>query len=592
MSCRWLPAWAPVLLAFVFVGLDGAAPAAANSKYASLVIDAHTGAVIRSDNADARRYPASLTKIMTLYVVFEELNAGRLKKTDKITFSKYASQKPPSKLGIKPGGTITVDNAIRALVTKSANDVAAAVAEHIGGSESAFARRMTETARRLGMNKTTFRNASGLPNAKQSTTARDMVTLGMRVMNDFPEHYSYFSLKSFTWRGKTFRNHNKLLRGFKGTTGIKTGYIRASGFNLVAAVERGDKKIVAVVMGGKTGKRRDAHMRKIIKAAFPKAVAYDPQPSPRAKPMHIAQAFARQVQPAAPVVAAVSASTGPRPSSSEIGKVLLSMVDLPPRSRELPLAETVARGQIAVAAAPAPQPAKPVQVAAATPRLIQPPTAQVAPPPPALTQEPQREAQGSAPARPAPVVVAPAPAATAPAPAVSAPVAPPAVAAFAAPSDDSGLVSMEQLIAAATQASPDSQGGGTSAPSATTPASGRLVLPATDGAASPSPATPEPVRIASTSPRPAAQPRTEPVPDGYQIQVGAYFSPDPVRKLLDKAEKAARGLLDDAHAFTQTAEKGDDTIYRARFAGLDKALAKKACKTLKKRKIDCIVVTQ
>ena len=244
------------------------AAAAGNPKYASIVVDAYDGKVLYSRSADSFRYPASLTKMMTLYMVFDAIEAGEATLKDKIRVSSHAASQPPSKLGLKPGNTITVDQAIRALVTKSANDVASAVAEHFGGSERAFARMMTEKARELGMSRTTFRNASGLPNTNQRTTARDMAKLGRALMFDFPKQYKYFSQQSFTWRGTKYKNHNKLLSRYGGTHGIKTGYTRASGFNLTAAVEKNGYSVVAVVMGGRTSRSRDDHMVQLLDRQF------------------------------------------------------------------------------------------------------------------------------------------------------------------------------------------------------------------------------------------------------------------------------------------------------------------------------------
>lgn len=247
------------------------ATALANSKYAGIVVDAKTGKTLYASSADAYRYPASLTKIMTLYVVFEELEAGRLSLDSRLKVSKFASGRPPSKLALKPGSTIKVKDAILALVTKSANDVATVVAENIEGSEKNFAERMTRTARQLGMKKTTFRNPHGLPNSGQRTTARDMALLGRAVQERFPQYYSYFKTRTYKYKGRRYGNHNKLLGRVKGVDGIKTGYIRASGFNLVTSVKRDGRHIVAVVMGGRTGKSRNAQMVKLINRYLHKA---------------------------------------------------------------------------------------------------------------------------------------------------------------------------------------------------------------------------------------------------------------------------------------------------------------------------------
>jgi D-alanyl-D-alanine carboxypeptidase len=273
------------------------APAHANSKYAAYVIHADTGDVLFDRYSTARRYPASLTKMMTLYLLFEELDAGELTLQSKLKVSARAAGQPPSKLGLKAGSTIDVETAIEALVVKSANDVAAVVAEHISGSEWRFAKKMTAKARSLGMSRTRFRNASGLPNSKQVTTARDMAVLGQRVVQDFPQYYHYFSAKSFTWGGRTYASHNRLVKTYSGADGIKTGYTRRSGFNLVTTAVKGDNRLIGVVLGGRTSRSRDKHMRNILNKGFasikrkPTLVAalYRKTPAPRIKPTLLAR---------------------------------------------------------------------------------------------------------------------------------------------------------------------------------------------------------------------------------------------------------------------------------------------------------------
>jgi D-alanyl-D-alanine carboxypeptidase len=261
----------PFLIAASFV-LGNVAQAAANPKYAAIVIDANTGRTLYESNADAPRYPASLTKMMTLYMVFEAMANGKISKSTRVPFSKNAAAEPPTKLGIKAGGSVTVEDAIYALVTKSANDVSTAVAEFLGGSEARFAQMMTSKARALGMKSTTFRNAHGLPNDGQRTTARDMAKLGIALREHYPQYYSYFSTRSVTVAGGIrLSSHNRLLGRIKGVDGIKTGYIRASGFNLVSSVRSGDRSLVAVVMGGKSARSRDDHMAALISEYLPKA---------------------------------------------------------------------------------------------------------------------------------------------------------------------------------------------------------------------------------------------------------------------------------------------------------------------------------
>lgn len=263
-----LAALAFSLLLVVFAAQSTAEAA---GKFAALTVDARTGKIIFDSDSNGLRHPASLTKMMTLYIVFEELKAKRITLSTRLRVSARASGMAPSKLGLKPGASITVQQAIYALVIKSANDVAATVAENLAGSESAFAVRMTKTARRIGMSRTNYANASGLPNPRQITTARDQATLGLRLMRDFPQYYPYFRATQFSFNGRVIKTHNRLLGRFEGTDGIKTGYINASGYNLVTSSRRGNKRLVGVVLGGKSGKSRDAYMMAMLTKAFPKA---------------------------------------------------------------------------------------------------------------------------------------------------------------------------------------------------------------------------------------------------------------------------------------------------------------------------------
>jgi len=242
-----------------------------SSKYAAVVVDANTGKTLFSANADASRYPASLTKMMTLYMLFEAMHTGRVSKNTLIPVSAYAASRPPTKLGLKPGQTVRAEDAILGLITRSANDAATAIGEYLGGSEERFAQMMTAKARRLGMKNTVFRNADGLPNRAQHSTARDMAILGIALREHFPQEFSYFSARSFVFRGRTIRGHNRLLGKIEGVDGIKTGYTRDSGYNLVSSVKLDGRKIVAVVMGGKTGAARDAHMASLIAKYLPRA---------------------------------------------------------------------------------------------------------------------------------------------------------------------------------------------------------------------------------------------------------------------------------------------------------------------------------
>lgn len=259
----------PALVAAALVAgsaLFGATPAEA--RYTSIIIDAESGAVIENDGADVRNYPASLTKMMTLYLTFEALDAKRLRLDQDIPVSHHAEMQAPSKLGLPEGDTIKIENAILAVVTKSANDMAVALAEAQAGSEAAFALRMTQKAQSLGMANTSFRNASGLPNDQQMTTARDLATLGLALIQDWPQYYRYFSRTSFSYNGQTMANHNHLMSRYPGMDGIKTGFINKSGFNLAASAVRNGHRLVAVVMGGPSARARDNYMASLLDAAF------------------------------------------------------------------------------------------------------------------------------------------------------------------------------------------------------------------------------------------------------------------------------------------------------------------------------------
>lgn len=240
----------------------------ANSKYAGLVIDADTGRILYQENATRYRYPASLTKMMTLYMTFDALKKGKLQYNQKLHISKLAAAKPASKLGLRAGQTITVRDAVMSLIVKSANDSSVVLAEAIAGSEWKFARQMTNKARKLGMRHTTFRNASGLHHRKQRTTAYDMAKLSVALRRDFPNQYVLFNRTSFKYKGRTIRGHNRVVKTYNGADGLKTGYTRASGFNLATSASRSGMNIVGIVLGGKSAKSRDRHMKKILDRGF------------------------------------------------------------------------------------------------------------------------------------------------------------------------------------------------------------------------------------------------------------------------------------------------------------------------------------
>lgn len=308
----WLALMAPVI----------ASPAAARVE-ARILIDYDTGTVLEASNADRAVVPASLTKMMTLYLTFQALESGDLRLTTDLPISSRAAAMPPTKLGLQPGETIEVEAAILGLVTRSANDAAAVLGEALGGSESGFAQIMTRSARQMGMTKTVFRNASGLPDSTQRTTVRDLARLATRLIADYPEYYRYFSRPSFSYRGRVHGNHNRLLATYRGMDGLKTGYTRASGFNLAASAVRNDRRLIAVVVGGATSRARDAKMVALLDKGF---------------------SIIQRQQPASPLVAARRIPrpvvTAAKPSADD-GEVVLASLD--PDAAVIPVAIPIAR---------------------------------------------------------------------------------------------------------------------------------------------------------------------------------------------------------------------------------------------------------
>lgn len=284
LSYRWR--W-PILVVTTFIiFLSMAWPASA--KYASIIVDAETGRIYHEINADTRNYPASLTKMMTLYLLFEQIESGDMSLKTRMRVSARASRQPRSKMWLAPGSKISAEMAILALIVRSANDVAVVVAEHIGKTERSFARKMTKKAKELGMTRTNFRNASGLPNRAQLSTARDMALLSQRLINDFPQFYSYFGRNTFKYAGNTYRGHNDFMKRYDGADGLKTGYTRASGYNLAASARRDSSRLIGVVFGGKSSRQRDRHLTSLMDQGFTDAAEYGLPPYPARKPLMLA----------------------------------------------------------------------------------------------------------------------------------------------------------------------------------------------------------------------------------------------------------------------------------------------------------------
>ncbi len=523
--------------------------------YAAIVVDANTGKTLSETNADSLRHPASLTKIMTLYLLFERLDAGKIKLGTLMPVSEHASEQAPTKLGLRPGQHISVEDAIRGIVTRSANDAAVVIAEAIGGDEHTFARMMTAKAHALGMSRTTYVNASGLPDDDQITTARDQALLGRLIQERFPTYYTYFSTPSFVFRGEEIRNHNHLLGRIEGVDGIKTGYTRASGFNLVTSLRRNKRHIVAVVLGGTSAAARDARMRQLIEDHFAEAST---------RRTVTAVADAAEPAPRAPARAAHAAAA----NSYSLSSASSVPVPPPPATAAAPMPGPVIAAPKQRPAIGSSEPIKPIAVKTIKVKLAPIHTAALAP---AVAMIPVPDETSSTPAAPPKVATAgpppAAPAATQPA----APAASPAVA--AAPPAVPTEPWTPQPTAAAWP---------------TTPITASVTEPA---AAAPVPVAKveAPVQVAKVEP-PAPPTRSLQVHTGWIIQIGAYGSENEAKQHLDIAQNKAKSALAHADPFTETVTKGDKTFYRARFAGLDKSQAEATCRQLRRSDIACITV--
>lgn len=508
VCCQRRRRWGTLTLATLLAALIAAAPAEArrhrkvaeesyDPAYASIVVDANSGAVMQSSNADAQRHPASLTKVMTLYLLFERLHAGKIKLESQMTVSEHAAAQAPSKLGLKPGETIDVGTAIRAIVTKSANDVAVVVAETLGGNELAFAQQMNAKARALGMMHTNYHNASGLPDEQQITTARDQAILARAVHDRFPQYFHYFSVRTFVWRGKMVRNHNHLLGTVDGVDGLKTGYIRESGFNIIVSVHRNGRHLVAVVFGGRTASARDTRAVSLISSNINVASTKHTAPL-------VVEGWQNQVAHAAPK----------EPAKPVVEKVAIT-TPVPDAASET--------------AAPSPGSTDPIKPVPVRTVAVQPGAMHVA----SLTPLPSDSRK----LLPAPATASPATVTT---------------------------------ITTVKAASP---------------------LPPAKPVQAEQPA--QPIKVASASamvPAPAAQELAAKPRTGWLIQVGAFDTEHEAKDRLTAAQGNAKEQLGQASPFTEPVTKGDKTLYRARFAGLDKNQAEAACKNLKRSEIPCMLL--
>lgn len=556
-------------------------PAQAKEKAAALVFDANSGRILLDENGSARRHPASLTKMMTLYMLFEALESGRTSMNSRIRVSGHAASAPPSKLNLKPGDHIAVSDAIRALVTKSANDVARAVAEHVGGTEANFVRLMNARARDMGMSKTHFTNPSGLPDIKQISTARDMITLALRLQEDFPKYYPLFKTGRFSYRGKSYRNHNTLLRTYSGVDGIKTGYIRMSGFNVVTNLRRGKRHVVAAVFGGATAAKRNAKMRRILNATISRAATRKTWRLPRPQPAiaHLKQSPRKVERPR------VAANVVPPRRRPETAQRTPERIERKPFVRASVAPAKAARP---IEAANPPVSSPPVQVYKVR-RVAIAPTA-------ATTTEPVRytadEVSDTIINSDDPIGAL-----------AELHTAKPVAAGFMTPTSG-GSPSREYAVASLNETIVPKRSGVGSRNDRRPFAVAALQPSQVPVATRHSNRVPQPptiqrsarvAPIAESAPsrrQPPARlaPVTTPaVTSGYLVQVGAYASESDARNALHGLQQRAANLLSNAAPMTERVASGGKTLFRARFGGFDAASASQTCSELRRRAVDCFV---
>ena len=552
-------------------------------KFASIIVDGNSGSVLQATSPDGIRHPASLTKIMTLYLLFERLESGKMKLDTELPVSQHAADQDPTKLNLRAGQTIRVEDAIKGLVTRSANDAAVVIAEAIAGDEDDFAQMMTRKARSLGMSKTVYRNANGLPNDEQVTTARDQATLGRAIQERFPRYYRYFATSTFNWRGQSIRNHNHLLGSVEGVDGIKTGYTRASGFNLVSSMRRGNRHLIGVVLGGRSGGSRDAIMRNLLAENLEKgatthtvAAVTERNGSDAAAEVADASDTPARTAPQAQAAAAPAPEAAPSRLASRLSTLAAATAAMPPaqpkpearptefKIEPAPLTNGVISSQPLSIIPGSSEPMKPVrvktvQVKAGAVKVASAAPAQVAP------QVTSTVASRSDVAETSGAVVARADLINKPE-FQSQPEAPKAeVARTELPRQPAGFGTGNGVLGvlpAATAAAP---------------------APAAPKLASADPA-PQPIQMSATTKPVAAH-------SGWIVQVGALESESEAQQRIDAARSSARGLLSKADPFTEpVVAKDNRKLYRARFAGLERDQAEAVCRALKRADISCITV--
>jgi D-alanyl-D-alanine carboxypeptidase len=548
--------------------------------FASIVVDGNSGTVLQAANPDALRHPASLTKVMTLYLLFERLEPGRIKLDSPLKVSEHAAEQAPTKLELKPGQAITVEDAIKSMVTKSANDAAVTVAENLAGDEENFAKLMTQKAHALGMAHTKYVNASGLPDDDQITTARDQALLGRAIQERFPRYYKFFSTETFVYHGEAMRNHNHLLGAVDGVDGIKTGFTRASGFNLLTSLHRDGRYLVGVVMGGPSASERDERMRELIGAHIKEAALRRTAPT-------IAELAERRDEPAIKIPAArpdrtVTASVDSRlvaGSNDPIRPLLVKTISY--RTAPAQTASLTPMPGLIPVAAPAPaaqpdgaQPAAPAQAATrASPQL----RAEIASAAPSVDLKAAAQVTPQA----APQVnhqVTPQVA-----PQAAPQVAPHVTAQMTAHVTPQVTPQVTRQVAAQTEPQPPA----------------RML------------AEPVPAKLAETAPVQMQPAQIEPAPTkvrtimpstpvysapanhahgGWLIQIGAFDDEGQAKQHLSAAQIKVHAPLAAKDPFTERVQKGDKALYRARFAGFDKSTAEAACRALKRSDFECMTL--
>ena len=530
---HWASIRVAIVLALALVVLIAGQGRVLAARKSSMVVDGNTGKILQASNPDRLVYPASLTKMMTLFLVFDELERGRLSYKTRIPVSAKAARATPSKLGLKAGQTISVRNAIKALITKSANDVAIAVAEHIAGNEPAFARRMSAMARKLGMSRTVFKNASGLPDSDQVTTARDILKLAQALIRVHARYYHLFAMRAFKYKGHRYANHNGLLRNFRGTDGLKTGYTRASGFNLVASVRRGRKHVIGAVFGGKTAGRRNRRMRALLttalkRASTRKSPAYERKTRDliaRLRPRRIPRpqlAKRNRAKPPQRIKIARGSSSQPksptRPRSSYSAPAALSRLSDPPIQVARVRPFRFGQQQSPSATPPRTGNANRYQMAA-----LQPPARASEPTPPALPRTGIRSTNSHQ------TVIG----------------RPPST--F---QQQAALLSNTDRLQY-------------SAPNQLRPAVLRSPLP--------------------------AQARRPTGGDSYQVQIGAFGTVQEAEHRMQMVRASAGSLLNGYGTVTIPFHRANRRFIRARFSGFSKSSAAATCQQLRSRKVDCFV---